>query len=46
MLGIKKTRTTRTRTTPLHLQSDGQVERQQQTILRYLSKFIEENQKD
>jgi len=41
MLGIKKTRTT-----ALHPQSDGQVERQHQTILQYLSKFIEENQRD
>ena len=41
LLGIKKTRTT-----PLHPQSDGQVERQHQTILNYLSKFISENQKD
>jgi len=39
MLGIKKTRTTA-------LQSDGQVERQHQSILQYLSKFIEENQRD
>jgi len=36
MLGIKKTRTT-----ALHPQSDGQVERQYQTIFQYLSKFIE-----
>jgi len=36
MLGIKKTRTT-----ALHSQSDGQVKRHQ-TILQYLSKFIEE----
>lgn len=41
LLGIKKTRTT-----PLHPQSDGQVERQHQTILDYLSKFVAENQKD
>jgi len=41
LLGIKKTRTT-----PLHPQSDGQVERQHRTILNYLSKFILENQKD
>jgi len=41
LLGIKKTRTT-----PLHPQSDGQVERQHQTILNYLAKFISENQRD
>jgi len=41
LLGIKKTRTT-----PLHSQSDGQVERQHRTILNYLSKYISENQKD
>lgn len=40
-MGIKKTRTT-----PLHPQSDGQVERQHRTILNYLAKFICENQKD
>ena len=40
-LGIRKTRTT-----ALHPQSDGQVERQHQTILNYLSKFVSENQKD
>jgi len=40
MLRIKKTRTA------LHPQSDGQVERQHQTILQYLSKFIEENQRN
>ncbi|XP_072766397.1 uncharacterized protein [Anoplolepis gracilipes] len=33
-------------TTALHPQSDGQVERQHQTILNYLAKFISENQKD
>jgi len=41
LLGIKKTRTT-----ALHPQSDGQVERQHQTIINYLAKFISENQKD
>lgn len=41
LLGIKKTRTT-----PLHPQSDGQVERHHQTILNYLTKYISENQKD
>lgn len=41
LLGIKKTRTT-----ALHPQSDGQVERQHQTITNYLAKFISENQKD
>lgn len=41
LLGIRKTRMT-----PLHPQSDGQVERQHRTILDYLAKFICENQKD
>ena len=41
LLGIHKTRTT-----PLHPESDGQVERQHRTILDYLTKFISENQKD
>jgi len=41
LLGMKKTRTT-----ALHPQSDGQVERQHQTIINYLAKFIAENQKD
>lgn len=41
LLGIKKTRTT-----PLHPQSDGQVERQHQTIMNYLAKYVSENQKD
>lgn len=41
LLGINKTRTT-----PLHPQSDSQVERQHRTILSYLTKFISENQKD
>jgi len=41
LLGIKKTRTT-----ALHPQSDGQVERYHQTILNYLAKFISEDQKD
>ncbi|KMQ87964.1 krab-a domain-containing protein, partial [Lasius niger] len=41
LLGIRKTRTT-----ALHPQSDGQVERQHQTIINYLAKFIAENQKD
>jgi len=36
----------KTRTTALHPQSDGQVERQHQTIINYLAKFIAENQKD
>jgi len=40
-LGIKKTRAS-----ALHPQSDSQVERQHQTILNYLAKFIYENQKD
>jgi len=41
LLGIKKTRTT-----PLHPQSDGQVERQHRTIVNYLAKFVSENQRD
>jgi hypothetical protein len=41
LLGIRKTRTT-----PLHPQSNGQVERQHQTLLNYLAKFVSENQKD
>jgi len=41
LLGIRKTKTT-----ALHPQSDGQVERQHQTIISYLAKFISENQKD
>lgn len=40
LLGIRKTRMT-----PLHPQSNGQVERQHQTITNYLSKFISENQR-
>ena len=41
MLGIRKTITT-----PLHLQSNGNVERQHQIILNCLSKYISDNQKD
>ncbi|KMQ86232.1 integrase core domain protein [Lasius niger] len=41
LLGIKKTRTT-----ALHPQSDGQVERHHQTILNYLTKFVSDDQKD
>ena len=41
LLGIRKTRTT-----ALHPQSDGQVERQHQTIVNYLAKYVSENQKD
>jgi len=41
LLGMKKTRTI-----ALHPQSDGQVERQHQTIINYLAKFIAENQKN
>jgi len=40
-LGIKKTKAS-----ALHPQSDGQVERQHQTILNYLAKFISGNQRD
>lgn len=35
----------KTRTTPLHPQSNGQVEHQHQTLLNYLAKFVSENQK-
>ena len=41
LLGIRKTRAT-----PLHPQSHDQVERQNRTILEYLSKYIRDNQKD
>ncbi|KMQ92146.1 integrase core domain protein [Lasius niger] len=41
LFGIRKTRTT-----ALHPQSDGQVERQHQTIINYLAKYISKNQKD
>lgn len=41
ILGIGKTRTT-----PLHPQSNGLVERLNRTILQYLSKFVNDNQKD
>jgi len=41
VLGIKKTRTT-----PFHPQSNGMVERQHQTIIEYLAKFVSENQRD
>ncbi|KMQ88146.1 integrase core domain protein [Lasius niger] len=41
LLGIRKTRTT-----ALHPQSDGQVERQHQTLVNYLAKYISSNQKD
>ncbi|XP_020298143.1 uncharacterized protein LOC109862482 [Pseudomyrmex gracilis] len=41
ILGSKKTRTT-----ALHPQSDGQMEKQYQTIAQYLSKFVEESQRD
>lgn len=41
LLGIRKTRTT-----ALHPQSDGQVERHHRTVLDYLAKFISLNQKD
>lgn len=41
LLGIQKTRTT-----PLHPQSDGMVERGNRTINHMLSAFVSENQKD
>ncbi|CAB4041568.1 Retrovirus-related Pol poly from transposon 412, partial [Paramuricea clavata] len=41
LLGIKKTRTT-----PLHPQSDGMVERYNRTLKRQLSLFVEEHQRD
>jgi len=41
LLGIRKTKTT-----ALHPQSDGQIERQHQTIINYLAKYISKNQKD
>ena len=41
LLGIKKTRTT-----PLHPQSDGMVERFNRTILAQLSTFVEQHQRD
>lgn len=37
LLGMKKSRTT-----PLHPQSNGQVERQHQTLLNFLAKFVSE----
>lgn len=41
LLGVKKTRTTAS-----HPQSDGQVERQHQTIINYLAKYISQDQRD
>lgn len=41
LLGI-----TKTRTTPLHPQSDGMVERMNRTLESQLSKFIDEHQQD
>lgn len=41
ILGIRKTRTT-----ALHPQSNGMVERLNRTLLRYLSSFVDANQKD
>ena len=41
LLGISKTRTT-----PLHPQSDGMVERFNQTIENQLSKYVEDHQRD
>lgn len=40
-LGVEKTRTT-----PLHPQSDGMVERFNRTLLDYLAKFVDANQKN
>lgn len=40
-LGVEKTRTT-----PLHPQSDGMVERFNRTLLNYLSKFVDGNQRN
>lgn len=40
-LGVQKTRTT-----PLHPQSDGMVERFNRTLLDYLAKFVEKNQQN
>ena len=41
IMGMKKTRTT-----PLHPQSDGMVERLNRTLEQYLSIFVADNQKD
>ena len=41
LLGVKKTRTT-----PLHPQSDGMVERFNRTLEAQLSKFVDQNQRD
>ena len=41
LLGIRKTRTT-----PLHPQSDGMVERMNRTLEAQLSKFVDEHQRD
>jgi transposase InsO family protein/predicted aspartyl protease len=41
ILGIRKTRTT-----PLHPQSDGMVERMNRTLNRYLSKVVSDHQRD
>lgn len=41
ILGVKKTRTT-----PLHPQSDGMVERMNRTMGRYLSKVVSDHQRD
>lgn len=41
ILGVEKTRTT-----PLHPQSDGMVERFNRTLLDYLSKFVDRQQTD
>lgn len=43
---IKLMEIRKTRTTLLYLQSDGQVERQHQTITNYLAKYIFENQRN
>ena len=41
LLGVKKTRTT-----PLHPQSDGMVERFNRTLEAQLSKFVDQHQRD
>ena len=41
LLGVRKTRTT-----PLHPQSDGMVERLNRTLLQYLAMFVSDHQRD